>query len=365
MSAEPAQWRLRAALIATLWVAVLAAATLLMLAFRDRLENAHIALVYLLVVLGGSAAAGRWLGISLSVLAFLGFNYFFLLPYRTLSIENPFDWLVLVAFLVTGLVAAHLLSLAQQRAVSSRRHLDEARRLAVLIATVSHDLRTPLATISALAQRLAVTGEEDALSIAEEAARLDGLVADLLELSRLSAGAPPLRIELNAVDDLVGSALDRARGALGSRELRVHRTDAGHLEEPILFGRFDLVQSLRVLVNLLENAAKYSPAAAPIDLFVGRRNGRLLLTVADRGPGVASGDASRIFEAFYRPPGAAADVGGAGLGLAIARRLAEAQGGSLTYRPREGGGSEFQLELEGASARELASVHEIFTAEGG
>src|SRR5205807_2982551 len=92
-----------------------------------------------------------------------------------------------------------------------------------LIATVSHDLRTPLTTIKALAHRLAESGEEDALSIEEEADRLNRFVGDLLDLSRLSAGALPLRLELNAADELVATAMDRVRGTAGSRELRIVR----------------------------------------------------------------------------------------------------------------------------------------------
>jgi two-component system sensor histidine kinase KdpD len=184
-------------------------------------------------------------------------------------------------------------------------------------------------------------------------------VADLLDLSRLSAGALPLRIELDAVDDLIATALDRLRGPLATREVRVSRI--GHdADEPILFARFDLAQSQRALVNLLENANKYSPATEPIELWIARLGDRIRLTVADRGPGVAEQDRALIFEPFYRSDGARPDVGGAGLGLAIARRVAEAQGGSLTYAPRPGGGSEFRFELPAGTAAELAYVHDHF-----
>jgi K+-sensing histidine kinase KdpD len=345
-----------------LWLATLAIVTVALLTLRGRLDKAHEVLVYLLVVLGGSAAAGRRLGSTLSVLAFLAFNYLFLPPYYTLAVGDPLDWLVLVAFLVTGIVAAELLSRAQRLSAAAERaeafrQADELKT--ALLATVSHDLRTPLTTIKALAHQLAARGEEDALSIEEEADRLNRLVADLLDLSRLSAGALPLRIELDAVDDLIATALDRIRGTLGMREVIVSRH--GHdAAEPILFARFDLAQSQRALVNLLENASKYSPPAEPIELWVERSGARVRLTVADRGPGVPEQDRSVIFEPFYRPEGVRPDAGGAGLGLAIARRVAESQGGSLTYAARSGGGSEFRFEIPAGTAAELTYVHDHF-----
>jgi two-component system sensor histidine kinase KdpD len=467
------------------WVlsfAALALVTVVLLLLRGTLGKAHIALAYLLVVLFGSAAGGGLLGVALSGAAFLCFNYLFLPPYSTFVIGDPLDWLVLVAFLVTGIVAAQLLSRAQQRAELARRRADEVERLAslgaetmnvgraeealgaitgvirsalgvaacdillpndqpvspleaahrwefcvplrvrertvgilrlsndtpivlepdaqrfldalayyaalavervrltaaaeraeafrqadelktALIATVSHDLRTPLTTIKALAHELAARGEEDALSIEEEADRLNGLVANLLDLSRLSAGELPLHVELDAVDDLVATTLDRLRGRSAGRVIRVTRVDHDASEEPILFARFDLAQSQRALVNLIENAIKYGPSEEPIELWIARVGDRVRLTVADRGPGIPEEERILIFEPFYRPKGARPDVGGAGLGLAIAKRIAEAQGGSLTYAPREGGGSEFQLELPAGTAAELAYVHGHFMPE--
>jgi two-component system sensor histidine kinase KdpD len=249
------------------------------------------------------------------------------------------------------------LTAAAERAEAFRQ-ADELKT--ALIATVSHDLRTPLTTIKALAHELATRGEEDALSIEEEADRLNGLVADLLDLSRLSAGALPLRIELDAVDDLVATTLDQLRGRSVGRTIRVARLDHDVSEEPILFARFDLAQSQRALVNLLENAIKYGPPDEPIELWIARIGDRVRLTVADRGPGIPEEEAALIFEPFYRPKGARPDVGGAGLGLAIARRIAEAQGGSLTYATRSGGGSEFRFELPAGTAAELAYVHGHF-----
>ena len=108
------------------------------------------------------------------------------------------------------------------------------------------------------------------------------------------------------------------------------------------------MHALRILVNLVENAHKYSPAGSAIDLTVNRIGEELRFAVADQGPGVPDDERERIFQAFYRQPGTAPDVGGTGLGLTIARRLAEVQGGTLSYSARPGGGSVFALILPAA-----------------
>jgi two-component system sensor histidine kinase KdpD len=216
--------------------------------------------------------------------------------------------------------------------------LREAGRLKdALIASVSHDLRTPLTTIKALAHDIGGDGDDRAVTIEEEADRLNRFVADLLDLSRLNAGELRVSPEIVAAEDLVGAALQRVTGTLGEREVRVDL----HPHEPLLLGRMDFVQSLRVLVNLLENAHRYAPPGTPLDLAVAREGDRLVFRVADRGPGVPAEERERIFEPFYRRPRGEADVAGAGLGLSISRRVAEAQGGSLCVEPRPGGGSVF------------------------
>ncbi len=335
----------------------LVAVTVALLPFRPRLDRAHVVLVYLLVVLGGSAAAGRAAGIALAFGAFLAFNFFFLAPYHTLGVTAPLDWLVLAAFLATGIIAAHLLARAQRTAAEADQHaaraaaLREADRLKdALLATVSHDIRTPLTTIRALADEIAATGDERALVIVEESDRLNRFVADLLDLSLLSAGGVPLAIALNAAEDVMGAALQRVRGMAGAHTIRAS-LDA---TEPVLVGRFDFAHTLRIIVNLLENALKYAPRDTPIDLSVHRDGARLVFDVADRGPGIAAADIGRVFEPLLRLRSAAPDVGGAGLGLAIARGLAEAQGGALTYAARDGGGSVFSLAVPAADLADAA-----------
>jgi two-component system sensor histidine kinase KdpD len=524
--------RLRAWVIAALALAVSTAG---MVAVRSSLDKAHVALVFLLVVLGGSAFGGRAVGLVLAIGAFLLFDYLFLPPYGTVIVTNPLDWLVLVAFLLTSVVATQLLSRAQERAEVARRHAAEVERLAALgaealnaaradealraiaeviqsalalgcceiylrrggaedsssaervalervahagdgcaeaapeddvslaawvgahglpamvrvdglthvapaqavaqsvpasgafwlvgggvrtlllplrvrertvgvlraagapaialradqrqfldalayyaalgverlrltdeaahaealreadrlknalLAAVSHDLRTPLTTIKALAGAIeeegAHAGDARATSIEEEADRLGRVVGDLLDLSRLMGGALVLTPEVNAAEDLIGAVRQRVAGVLRGREIRVRDGSHGGAPPPLLLGRFDFVHALRALGNLVENALKYGAPGTPVDLDVARDGPMLVFSVADRGPGVPEAEQERIFEPFYRPPGVPADIGGSGLGLTIARGLAEAQGGDVRYESRPGGGSIFSLRL--------------------
>ena len=328
------------------WVIATAGVTAVLLLVRRDLEKTHIALAYLLLVLAGSASAGHRVGLALAAVSFLLFDWGFIPPYNTLAITNPLDWFVLAAFLIVSVVAAELLHRAQREAhtAGERESLREANRLKnALLASVSHDLRTPLTTIKALAHDLA--GIDDrAMVIEQEADRLNRMVADLLDLTRVQSGTLVSTIEITPVDDLVGAALQRVSGAMPERNVRVELAEGGTL----LIGRFDLAASLRILVNLIENAHKYSPAGAPIELLAVRRGAWIELTVGDAGPGVPEAERERIFQAFYRRPDVASDVGGTGLGLAIARGLAEAQGGTLRHLPRAGGGSLFVLSLPAA-----------------
>ena len=529
------------------WVvtlAVLVAATAGMYLIRVHLDKAHVALVYLLIVLASSAAGGRALGLTVAALAFLCFDFFFLVPYLTFVIQNPLDWLVLVAFLVTSVVAAQLLYRANATAEEATaraievdrlaalgaetlnaadadealraiadviRHsvevreceiyrrdvagrikpgslvewildhgtsavelsdgtvrvaqelplvrtelagqrwesqpetvaavhavtraeepsaFDSLRRIArreertsafdgpavhalalplkvrervvgvlrvaadnelqlspeqgrllialayyaalgaerarlvaaaeraeaerrveslrnALLTAVSHDLRTPLTTIKGVASEIRHGADAERAAVIEgEADRMNALVGDLLDLSRIHAGAVRPALAVNTIDDLLGAALNSASGALTGRHVDIDAPD-----DVLLAGVFDMTQTLRIVVNLLDNATKYSPPGTPIDVRARTVNDRLVIEVMDRGPGVPLDERDRIFEPFYRPPGVPPDIRGHGLGLSIARGLAEAQGGSVRFAPRPGGGSIFALELPAADTQ--------------
>ena len=251
------------------------------------------------------------------------------------------------------LALAHYAALGVERLrlVGEARHaevLRETDRMKdALLASVSHDLRTPLTSIKALAHDIRLEGDDRAAVIEEEADRLNRFVTDLLDLSRLSAGGLGVRCEVYPIDDLLGAALQRVSGRLNGHV--IHAAIAG--DDPLLIGYFDFGHALRALVNLIENALKHSPGAAPVDVTASRSADTVSIAVADRGPGIPPADQERIFQPFY-PQASQAD-GGVGLGLSIARGLALAQGGQIDYAPRPDGGSVFTLRLRAADLSTL------------
>ena len=347
-----------------LWYGLLILVTVVMHLTRETQESqAHVVLTYLLVVLGGSLSGGRPLGFTLAAAATILISYYFQFPFDTFSLSKPIDAIVLCAFFAVSGTTTYLLVRAQEEAAQARARAEEIERLSddasrtaamreaarfkdILLASVSHDLRTPLTSIKALAQESADAGDSNSVIIVAQTERLSKMVAHLLDMSRLNAGAFPVTIELNTAEDLVGAAVLEMTGTAGADRIHVEIDYSA----PVLVGMFDFVESLRILTNLLDNALLYSPSSAPVNLAATRAGEWLELTVADRGPGVPMADSDRIFEPFYRHSSTSSIVHGTGLGLAIAKSLAEAQGGELTYSERAGGGSVFSLRFRAVGA---------------
>ncbi len=236
-------------------------------------------------------------------------------------------------------VLSALLATAVEREELSR---SDATKTTVL-RSVSHDLRSPLTAIATAAEMLAEPGEllsagdrdELLASIREQARRLDRLVGNLLDLSRLEAGAAEPLAELWPVDELVGRALD-ALGSGGDRVVVSLAPDCPAV-------RVDAAQLERVLVNLVENALRYSPPADSVEVRAVVAPGEVVISVADRGPGLGVEERESMFEPFSRGPGAGER--GAGLGLAIARGFAILNGGRLWVESTPGRGATFTLAL--------------------
>jgi len=222
----------------------------------------------------------------------------------------------------------------------------EAERMrSAILSSVSHDLRTPLAAITGSASSLLEGGERlDAASrrdlaraIHDEAYRLDRLLKNLLDITRLESGALQLHKEWHPLEEIVGSALTRLEQRLGDRQIR---TDFPP-ELPLI--RLDCVLVEQVVINLLENALKYAPPESAIELSARQSDGTVLFEIADRGLGLSPGDEQRVFEKFYRA--ASAREGGVGLGLTICRGIIDAHGGRIWAENRPGGGALFRFTL--------------------
>ena len=228
----------------------------------------------------------------------------------------------------------------------ARLGAERERLRSAMLTSVSHDLRTPLASIIGALSSLRSFGErydaaarEELLATAQgEAERLDRFVGNLLDMTRLDAGAIVPRREAVEVGDLVSTALRRAAPLVADHET----SSAVSPDLPPL--QLDFVLAEQVLFNLLDNAAKYSAPGGRISVEARREGSRVEIVVRDEGPGLAEGDLDRIFDKFYRAESGDRRRAGTGLGLAIARGFVEAMGGTLTARNRsDRSGAEFMV----------------------
>jgi two-component system sensor histidine kinase KdpD len=251
---------------------------------------------------------------------------------------------LLEAFTRQGALALERALLVDEREAAALRARTEELRSS-LLSTVSHDLRTPLAAITGAATALRAQAAEGGAgvrgelldTIVEESARLERLLANLLEMTRLeSAGVEPRR-EWVPIEEIVGAVLVRLEAQLEGRGVATRLPD----DLPLVAADPMLLEQL--VLNLVENAARHTPPGSPIEIRAEARDGWLVLDVADRGPGFPPGSEQRVFEKFYRGP--QAGVPGAGLGLAIALAIAQLHGGRLRAENRPDGGALLRLEL--------------------
>jgi K+-sensing histidine kinase KdpD len=328
-------------------LAVIAASTALAWFAFGQFDLPDVVMVMLLGVVIVSMRFGYVPSLLSAVTAALAFEFFFLPPYFSLAIANLRHMVTFAVMLVVATVISYLAQRARAKAeearlASLRAETEQLRN--ALLSSVSHDLRTPLAVVtgatSALLAEHAPKDEESRRVLVEtahrEAQRLNHLVFNLLDMARLEAGALKIRKEPQPLEEVIGSALHHLEDRLRGREVETNVPD----DLPLV--AFDSVLIEQVLINLLENALKYTPAASPIDISASLRNGEVETEVADRGPGVARPDAERVFEKFYR---ARAGEGGVGLGLTICRGIVSAHGGRIWVDTREGGGASFRFTL--------------------
>jgi two-component system, OmpR family, sensor histidine kinase KdpD len=442
-------------------------------------NNTTVALSLLLSVLGISAWWGLGAAILASVVAMLGFNYYFLPPVRTLTIQDPQNWVALVAFLVTAVTASQLAERARRRAAEAEARRMESERLyelvqammlrgspastirefvhnvvrvfgcsgaafyyrptqevmrsgaetkvvsdhdlmavaeledvsidaihgiatspvrfggrnmgslalvgsppsehivraivnlvaitiekaraiedashaeaarqsevlkAALLDSLAHDIKTPLTSIKAAVTSLLGTsdgGQHELLTIInEEADRLNRLAAEVIEMARVEAGRLHLEKAPVAIGTLVEQALTGFAAPLEGRGVTVE------LEEGLPEGEADPELILSVVRQLVENALKYSPAGSPLAVSARAKGGKIVMGVADRGPGIEENERFRIFEKFYRGRAHRYETKGTGMGLAIAKGIVEAHGERIWVESEPGQGAAFYFTLQ-------------------
>jgi len=251
-----------------------------------------------------------------------------------------------------GRLAAALNSMLAQIEQAFHDRADTEARLRRFVADASHELRTPVATIrghAELYRQGAATGPDDVAlllsRIEAESVRMGSLVEDLLLLARLDA-APQLQRTPVDLLSLAADAVVDARAREPDRPIVLRpRAEAPWTDEPPVVDG-DEARLRQVLANLLSNALRHTPPAAPIEVEVGVLAGAVLCRVVDHGPGLRPEVAARVFERFYRgDPGRVRDTGGTGLGLSIVAGLVDAHGGRVWHEPTPGRGSTFVVSL--------------------
>lgn len=314
---------------------------------RARFDLPTAVLLYLVPIIFAAARWGRGPAAVAAVVAALTHDYFFIPPVGTLTVAKPDEAIGLALLVFTALATAQLADAARrgaehQRVAQIAQQADEMKT--ALLHAVSHDLRTPLASIKANVSGLrqadvAYTAEDRAElleAIDDEADRLDRLVGNLLDASRLEAGVLVPHKHPQDLAELIRAVLTRLRTPLGERVVRVE------VQPNMPLVNCDYGQVDQIVTNLVENAARHTPPGSPIHIRLAADDHTAHLDVVDHGPGVAEEDRGRIFRAFER---GRTTSGGSGLGLSIARGMAQAHGGRLEIRSASGGGAEFSLTL--------------------
>jgi two-component system, OmpR family, sensor histidine kinase KdpD len=325
-----------------LWaVALVSVATALSVAGREMLALPDIVMLYMLGIMVVAARFGRGASSFAAALSVASYDFFIIPPVFRFVVDDARHLLTFGTMFGVGVLISDLTSRVRRQELLAQR--EEMR--SSLLSTVSHDLRTPLAGITGAATTLRdgpaqLSPEERAdlvATICEEADRLERLVENLLDMTRLEFGGMVVKRVWTSLEELVVSALDRMQMKLDGRQVTVDlpADQVLVLVDPLLMGQ--------VFVNLLDNAAKYTPPETPIEIRGRKTDGALEIEIADHGAGIELVLREKVFEKFFRGPHGGRP--GAGLGLAICRGIVQAHGGSLIADGCTGGGAVFRLRL--------------------
>ena len=347
----------------------LAAVAVVTLVFNRWLHVANAATVsiaYLMVVLLVAATSRLRVAVSTSIASMLCLNFFFLPPVGAFTIHETENWVALFAFLTVSLVASHLSAVAQARTHEAEARRDELARLfderaqlleerkaaeltrqserlkTALLASLGHDLRTPLTAIGVAASNIrdAALPLDDRIEqsdlILSEVERLTRLFQNLLEMARIDAGAVATDSRRTHPSEIVAAARTQVDYAL-----RRHTVDVRI--DPDVPVRLDPRLTATAVAHLLENAAQYSPAGSTIQVTAGVWDDSLTIAVRDHGPGISATDLPRLFDRFYRGAAATSRTPGTGMGLWIVRGLLALENGRVSVENCADGGAQFTI----------------------
>jgi K+-sensing histidine kinase KdpD len=348
--------------------------TIVLAPFHPQINSTTVALIFLLVVLLVALFRGSGPALVASVLGMLSFNFFFLPPLYTFSIAHAQNWVALTVFFTTAVAVGQLSARAKRRAEEAETAKQESERLyselrdaferasqaealrrseklkSALLDAVTHDLRTPLASVKAsittLLDEARGDGEQPVVLDAEsrldmmevidqESDRLNRFIGDLIELARIEAGELQLRPRWGAVDEIISTALIRAEPLTAQHKIEVE------IEKDLPLVRVDNRAVSEVVYSLIDNATKYSPVNTTIRVTASRGDGEMVyVVVEDMGKGVPADLRKRVFDKFFRAMrdgDVTGEPSGTGMGLAIAKGIVEAHGGRIWIEPRRDG----------------------------
>jgi two-component system sensor histidine kinase KdpD len=294
---------------------------------KRKLEPTNIVMFYLLAVVIAAIRWGQGPAIVTSILSVLAFDFFLVPPYLTLSVTDFQYIFTFIAFLVVGVVISALATKTREQVIQRQKE----KLQTALFNSISHDLRTPLSSVtgslSALLDNDAglddVTRKELLETAFIESDRLNQLVGNLLDMTRMEAGALKINRKACELRDVLGVTLEQLKENIGTRNIRIDiPKDFPEISIDFLF-------MMKVFFNLIDNALKYSPADTPIDIKAAAFKDKVKIEIKDQGIGIPKGDLKHIFEKFYRVA-RPQQVMGTGLGLSICKGIIEAHGGEIS-----------------------------------
>ena len=325
------------------------ACTLAGLAMAGRFDLVNIAMVYLLAVVVVALQFSRGAAVATAVLCVAAFDYVFVPPQGAFTIDDAqylltFAIMLSVALVISWLTASRRRQEEAQAALALEAQTERIR--STLLASISHDLRTPLAVLAGASSTLAQSGERMegaerkllADSIYAQASRLSDQVAKVLQMTRLEAGALPLARDWVSIAEIAGSVLARQSARASGRHLITE------IAPDLPLVRVDALLVEQALSNLLENALQHTPEGTVVRVRAEQKMAEVVVSVEDFGPGLDGGEYEALFAKFQR----GAEAGGrsgVGLGLAICRAIIALHGGRAWGEPMSSGGSAFRFSL--------------------
>lgn len=332
---------------------ILIAATLVGLLFSGlKIPEANIIAVYIPGVLIISIITSSWMYSFLaSVISVLAFNFLFTIPRFTLRAYDPsypvtFGIMFLVA-LITGSLASRMKEYARESAQAAMQ-IEKEQLRADLLRSISHDLRTPLTSISGNASNLLSNENEFSQEtrmqiygdIYDDSMWLIKLVENLLSVTRIEDGRMDLRMSAELMDEVIAEAMRHTDRNRDGRKIEVSS------DEEFILGKMDARLIVQVVINLVDNAVKYTPEGAQIRIHTGKKDGMVVVSVSDTGPGIPDEQKSKVFDMFYTGTNRAADGRRSlGLGLGLCRSIIRAHGGEIWVSDNKPQGAVFTFTL--------------------